>query len=139
MTHSPASMPFTGRLALPLLLLGVTGAAAAWILLALFLGAQCSWMAPLAALDVALLLRLGGMAPGWRRAAWALVATAATVALANWGIAATQIGLMMGLGPVDSALRMGASLAWTLVQLANGPIDLAWFVGGLLLAWFAGR
>lgn len=138
MPPSP-SRRFTGFLALALLLLGVAGGAAAWALAALYFNAQASWVALLVAIDAACLLRLGGMRPGWRRAAWAVLATAATIALANWAIAFTQIGLMMGMGPLDSALRMGPSLAWTLVGVANGPADLVWFAGALLLAWFWGR
>lgn len=128
-----------GRLALPLLLLGVAGGSAAWILLALRLGAQCSWLAPLMALDAIFLLYLAGVPRGWPRAAWALLATLATTALANWGIAATQIGLMMGMGPLESAQRMGPSLAWTLVQLANGPGDLLWIALALVIAVMVSR
>jgi hypothetical protein len=130
---------FKGRLALPLLALGVAGFAAAWVALALLTGRQCSWMAPLAALDAALLLRLGGMAPGWRRAAWALLATALMIALAQWGIIAAQLGAMLGLDPLTSALRLGPSLAWTLAQLANQPGDLLWLGAGLALAVLAAR
>ena len=51
---------------------GRAGFAAVWMLLALALDRQCSWLALLAALDMALLLRLalaapaGGTARGWR-------------------------------------------------------------------------
>lgn len=139
MSPIPIAPSFKGRLALPLLALGVAGFAAAWIALALLTGRQCSWMAPLAALDAALLLRLGGMAPGWRRAAWALLATAAMIALAQWGIIASQLGVMMGLDPLASALRLGPSLAWTLARLANHAGDLLWLGAGLVLAVLASR
>lgn len=126
-------------MALALLLLGVAGFAAAWIALGMLSDRQSSWMAPLAALDAALLLRLGGMPPGWRRAAWAVAATVATVMLANWGIAAAQLGVSLGLLPLDSALKLGPHLAWTLAQLANGPADLAWIALALVLAVVASR
>ncbi|MDN5782263.1 MAG: hypothetical protein L0H23_09650 [Luteimonas sp.] len=124
---------------MPLLLLGVAGSAAAWALVAVYLGTQASWFAVLAAIDAAVLLRLGGMSHGGKRAAWAVLATIVSIALANWAIAFTQIGLMMGMGPLDSALRMGPSLAWTLIGVANHAIDLVWLVAALVVAWLAGR
>src|SRR5690606_37932417 len=89
------------KLSLPLLLLGTFGVAAAWVLAAVALSSQCSWMALLAAADAVVLLQLGGMPPGWRRAGWASAATVATAVLANWGIIATQLGMMIGLSPLD--------------------------------------
>ncbi len=132
-----------GRLAplLPplLLALGVAVFTAAWILLAAATGRQSSWMALLAAADAALLLRLGGVAPGFRRAAWAVGATATTIVLANWGIVAAGIGRLVGLGPLDSALKLGSGLAWTVAQLVNGPVDVALLLASLAVAAFAGR
>ena len=122
-----------------LLTLGSGGLAALWVILALITDAQCAWMAPLAALDAALLLRLGGAAPGWRRAAAALVATALAIVLANWGIVAAQLAGMMGLGVFASAVKLGPVLAWTYAGLANGPVELAWTGAALLLAVVAAR
>lgn len=125
--------------ALALLALGTLGFAAAWILLGSMRNAQSSWMAVPAALDAALMLRLGRMSPGHARAACAMVATACTILLANWGIAAAQIGKMLGLLPWESALRIGNDYAWNLILLANTPIDIAWFCAGLLIAAIAAR
>lgn len=122
-----------------LLLLGSLGFAAAWVLLAYARNQQSSWMAVLAALDAVLLLRLARMPSGWMRAALALVATAGSIALANWGIAATQIGKMMGLLPWQSLTKIGPDYAWTLATLANKPADLAWLAAALVLALLAGR
>jgi len=127
------------KLSLPLLLLGTLGVAAAWVLVAVALGRQSSWMALLAAADAVVLLQLGGMRAGWRRGAWAVVATVAAAVLANWGIIATQVGMMIGMGPLDSATRLGAPLAWTLAKLANGPADVAWVGAGMLVAAVLGR
>ena len=128
-----------GRLAWFLLPIGVAGFAAAWILLASATGRQSSWMALLAAIDAAVLLRIGGMAPGPRRAAWAVAATAATIVFAHWGIVAAGIGRLVGLAPLDSALKLGTGLAWTVAQLLNGPLDVAWLVASLVVAALAGR
>lgn len=127
------------RLAYMLLVLGTAGGAAVWILLALALDRQCSWMAVFAALDAALLLRLGGHRPGWQRALLGVVATIATIVLANWGIAAGQVGTGMGMLPWESALKLGGAHAMTLTQLANQPADLAWLWVSLPVAAFAAR
>lgn len=124
-------------LAPALLVLGSSGFAAAWILLALIRDRQCSWMAVLAAIDAALLLRLARTPAGWPRVLAAVAATAATIALANWGIAAAQVGRLLGLLPWESALRLGPRYAWTLAGLANRPADLAWLAAALLLAALA--
>lgn len=135
--HGPA--PRNARLAVLLLPLGTAGFAAAWIVLAAATGRQSSWMAVLAAFDAALLLRLGGMPPGGRRAAWGVGATAATIVLANWGIVAAGIGRLVGVAPLDSAARLGTGLAWTVAQLLNGPVDLAWLAAALVAAAVASR
>ena len=126
-------------LAPALLILGSLGCAAAWILLALANDRQCSWMALLAALDAALLLRIGRIPSGSGRMLAALLGTAATIAMANWGIAAGQLGRALGLLPWESVLKLGPHHAWTLAGLANTPTDLAWLAAGLLLAAIAAR
>ncbi len=131
--------PFNRGFALALLLLGSCGFAAAWVLLAIARDGQHNWMALLAALDAALLLRLARMPAGWRRAAWGVATTAVVIGLANWGIAAAQMGKVMGLLPWDSALKLGPHHAWTLIQLANDSADLAWLGAAVILAAIASR
>ncbi len=122
-----------------LVTIGSFGIAAAWVLLAFARNQQSSWMAVLAAGDAVLLLRLARMPPGGLRALLALLATAASVVLANWGIAAAQIGQSMGLLPWQALAKQGLEYSWTLATLANGPADLAWLGGAALLALLAGR
>ena len=126
-------------LALALLALGCAGFAAAWTAVAMLSGAQCAWMAPLAALDAAWLLRLGGAKPGAARMALGLAATIVTIVLANWSIVAANLAGMMGLDVLGSALRLGPSLAWTLSALANGMTEVAWMTTALVLAAIASR
>jgi hypothetical protein len=126
-------------LAPALLVLGSLGCAAAWILLALASDRQCSWMALLAGLDAAFLLRLARMPAGRARMLVAMLGAGATIAVANWGIIAGQMGRAMGLLPWESALKLGPHHAWTLAGLANTPTDLAWLAAGLLLATIAAR
>lgn len=135
----PEATPTTVRwFALPLLALGAAGFAAFWVLLALLLGRQCAWLAPLAALDIALLQGLARWPHGSGRALAAALATALTVALANYMIAAGQIGMGFGLRPGESALLMGADYAWLLVTLANSRADLLWYAAGMALAAWTG-
>lgn len=134
-----SSRPHFTLPALALLLVGSCGTAAAWVLLAVASGHQASWMAVVAAADAALMLRLGRMPGGWRRLWCAVLGTGFVVILANWGIAAAQIGLAVGLPPWDSLLRMGPHFTWTLTTLANGPGDLAWWGAALAVAAIAAR
>ena len=125
--------------ALALLALGCLGFAAAWTAVAMLSGAQCAWMAPLAALDAAWLLRLGGAKPGPTRMGLGISATVVTIVLANWSIVAANLAGMMGLDFLGSALRLGPSLAWTLSALANGTAELAWMAAALVLAAVSSR
>jgi len=124
----------SSALPLGLLLIVSLGFAAAWCLLAGFIESQAPWMAPLAALDAVVMLRLTRMRADWRRPAWAVVATLATIVVANWAIAALEIGRSMGLRPWESALRLGSSYAWELLQLANGATELAWYAAAIVVA-----
>jgi len=126
-------------LGLLLLPVGSLGFAALWVLLALYLDRQLGWMALLGALDAALLARLGGLPRGWGRATAAVVATATIVVLANWGIAAGQIGTVMGLLPWESLTKLGLGYAWTLAQLANGVGEWACALAALALAAWLGK
>ena len=125
--------------AIGLLLLATAGIAAFWALVSLVTGKQCSWIAMMAAGDAALILRLMRIPSGGMRACVALASTAVAIALANWWIAAGQIGRSLGLMPWDSSLRLGPDYAWTLATLANHPADLAWLAAALLFAAIAGR
>lgn len=136
-------VPSAGRSLSPatlgLLLLASAGIAAAWALLSLVTGRQCSWMALAAAIDAAVVLRLMRVHAGMARASASVVATMLAVALANWWIASGQIGRNFGLLPWASSLRLGPDYAWTLATIANQPGDLAWIAAALLLAAIAGR
>ncbi len=129
--------PGPGRrwpLATALLLLGSLGIAAAWILVADARGVQSSWMAVVAAVDAAWILRLTRTRPGGLRALAGAAATLLAIVVASFGIVAAQLARPMGLLPWESALKLGAQHAWTLSMLANGPVDVAWLVAGLVIA-----
>lgn len=121
-------------------LLASAGSAAVWTLVAVAVDRQCAWMAAITALDVALVLRFTGLPrPGPLRAAWTVAGTLVAIALANWWIAAAQVGEMVGLLPWDSLMRLGWSYAQTLVSLANDGTDLVWYAVAIVVAVIAGR
>jgi hypothetical protein len=129
------------RVLLPTLfaLVGVFGMAAVWVLVALIRDQQSAWMAILAAIDIAFLLRLGRAAPGAQRAMTTILATLATILIANWGIASIQIGMAMGFGVIESISRLGTDFAWTLADLANNGAELMWYAGALVVAYWFGK
>ena len=116
------------------LLAGILGTVAVWVAVAVATGRPCSWIAAIAALDLVLLLRFAGSPAGPPRVAAAVLGTAVAVLLAQWLIVATQMGIALGLQPVDSALRLGPALALQLWRLSLDRVDLAWMLASLPLA-----
>lgn len=137
----PTAKPpgWIGLLRVLCLLGACAGFAAIWVILASATQQQHSWMALLGALDVAWVMRLIGWPAGPRRGWVAMVATAAIAFAANWGIIAVQLGYAMGFSPLESALRLGPQHAWTLAQLANGPLDALLIVAAVVLAAVVSR
>jgi hypothetical protein len=129
----------TRWLAPALLLLATLGCAAAWILLALGTGRQSSWMAVVAALDAAIVLRIARVPGGGRRLAAGVASTLAAIVLANWGIAAGEIGRSLGMLPWDSALRLGPDYAWMLALMANRAVDRIWLAAAVAVAAIGSR
>ncbi len=140
MPSSPAPDTQARKYALPLLALGTTGFAAVWMLLALTLDRTCSWLAPLAALDMVLLLRLSRWPAGVSRSAWSAAATATVIVLANGLIAGGQMGKSLGMRPWEAVLRIGPDFAWLLAQMANTHVDGLFYAASVLLAaWWGLR
>ena len=82
---------------------------------------------------------LGGMPAGWPRPLLAVAATVAMIVAVQWLVASAHIGAQMGLAPWQAAPKMGANYVWTLTQLANTWLDLAWLALAPLLALWAAR
>lgn len=137
--NAPSRRWFRWLLPLLSLTVGVLGATAVWVALHLSLGTMAAWMAPLAALDMAWMLRLGAAPAGRARAVLAMLATAVTVALSLWMVAATQIGRLLGLSPLESAQRLGPVLFGELVRHGTDGWDLAFLLLALPVAWRFGR
>ena len=126
-------------LALTSLTVGVLGATALWVALHLMLGTMVAWMAPLAALDMAWMLRLAAAPAGRARAVLATVATVVTLGLSLWMVAATQIGRLLGLSPLESAQRLGPVLFGELVRHGTDGWDVAFLLIAVPLAWRLAR
>jgi hypothetical protein len=116
------------------LLAGILGVDAVWVVVSVATNRPCSWMAVLAAADVAIMLRFANVPPGPSRVRLSVLGTAAAIALALWLIVATQLGLELGLQPLDSAMKLGPSLARQLLALSLHGVDYWMMLAALPLA-----
>lgn len=122
-----------------MLLLGASVMTLAWVVLALGNDRQASWMAVLAAIQMSWMLHLGTLPRSGLRVAITLASVVMVCLLANWGIIAGRVGMMMGLDLFSSAQRLGPHLAWTYATLFNGPADVCWIIAALLTGWWLAR
>ena len=113
---------------------GILGMSAVWVAIAILSDRSCSWLALVAAVDMSLLLRLTNAPPGRLRMVVAVLATALAVALSQWLIVATHLGLALGLEPLASSLRLGPALAWQLGKLSLDRVDWILLLASLPLA-----
>jgi hypothetical protein len=120
-------------------LAAVAGVAAIWSGLTVLRGDPCGWMAIVAALDAALLLRLASFPPGRERAAFAVAITLATVAAAAFLFATAHVGLLLGMRPSESVWKMSVGLARLYVQANTGWVELAWVAAAVAIAWRSSR
>jgi hypothetical protein len=116
------------------LLVGILGMSAVWVAAAVLAQRSCSWLGLVAAIDMAVLLRLTSAPAGALRSFAAVLATALAVALSQWLIVATQMGFALGLAPIASSLRLGPALAWQLGRLSLDRTDWILLLSALPLA-----
>jgi hypothetical protein len=137
-TSVPA--PATAKpLALIACAVAIVGVAAIWTGVTLVLRGPAGWMAVLAALDAALLLRLAQWPRGNSRAGMAVAVTVATALLANYFVAAAQIGIAMGLRPYEALPLMGPELAMLYAQSNHGVVEWVSYAIAVIAAWVMGR
>ena len=129
---------FRWLLAAAALTAGTAGIAALWLSASMLSGRPCAWMGLIAAVEAGLLLRLTGVAGGPVRAVVALTATGATIGLSYWLVVATQLGLSLGLEPLDSARRLGPVLAEAMTRRFLDPADAAMLLLALAVATVLG-
>ena len=120
---------------LPLLAVGagVAGVVAVWVALGALNRSSSSWMALVAAVDIALLLRLTHAPPGRARTLLAALATLVAVLAAQWLLAALRVGAWVGMDPLASATRLGPALGWQVVKLGLDRVDWVLLVASLPL------
>jgi hypothetical protein len=99
----------------------------------------CAWFAPVIALDLAWMLRVAAAPPGKARATLALLGTSVGIVLGLWLLTATEMARMMGIRPLESAMRMGPVLAGELLRHGLTAWDVGFLVLALPLAWRLGR
>jgi len=116
------------------LLVGILGVSAVWVAAATLSGRSCSWLGLLAAIDMALLLKLTNAPEGRLRMIAAVTATAAAIVLSQWMLVATQLGISLGMAPIASTLRLGPALAWQLSRLSLDSSDWILLLASLVLA-----
>lgn len=116
------------------MLVGILGISAVWVAAAVISQRSCSWLALVAAVDVAMLLRLSNAPAGRPRLVVAMVATALAIAFSQWLIIATQLGFALGLEPLASSARLGPALAWELGRLSLDRSDWVLMLFSLPLA-----
>jgi hypothetical protein len=117
----------------------IVGIAAAWAGIAAITFSQCAWMAVVAALDAALLLRLANWPPGRARAMLAVAITAFTIVVGNALVATALIGRALGMRPYEALPGMSLELAALHARSNTGWIEGTWYVAALALAWRLGR
>lgn len=129
----------TQALAYGACLFAIVGVAALWAGASLILGGLSSWIAVLAALDAALLLRLAGWPHGRTRVALALAVTGLTALVAGYFVATAQVGRVMGMRPYEALPRMSPELAWFYLQTQLGWAEAVWLALAGLVAWRAAK
>ena len=120
-------------------LLVIGGVAGIWVALGMMLRSPCAWMAPVAALDAALLLYLSGVPRGRRRAVSALLITVAAIAAGAFAMAASAIGVIFGTLPHVAIWQIGPELALTWWRMNAVGLDALMVTLALPLAWWVGR
>lgn len=122
-----------------MVVVGILGMATLWTVVSMTSQQPCAWLALVAAADIALLLRLSGAPGGHIRRILAVLGTLAAIAFSYWMIVASQMGQVMGMTPMASALRLGPSLAWDLTRMSFGRWDIPMLLVALpMAAWWAG-
>lgn len=104
--------------------LGVLGMVAIWLSLSVWLDSACLWMSIFAVLDIALMLHISGVKPGWLRLFGVFSGLILIIATSQWFIAANAFGLVMGLWPLEAAQQIGSVLVWEFTRLRVDSMEL---------------
>ncbi len=117
---------------------GVLAMTGIWLSVSAWLNAPCLWMAIIAVLDIALVLRFTGIDAGWPRLAGILSGTAIIILASQWLIAANAFALMLGLLPLDAARMIGPVLVSEFSRLRITRTELIYPALAIVLALYLG-
>lgn len=119
--------------------LALAGIAAIWGGVGLFRRSPCGWMALIAAVDAAILMRLSGFPAGAMRAHITLVITALSIVAGGFVVAAASIGIGFGALPHEAIWRTAPETAMFWWRLNISAWDVLPMLLSLPLAWRMGR
>ncbi|MEZ5544065.1 MAG: hypothetical protein R3F10_02535 [Lysobacteraceae bacterium] len=117
----------------------VAGLAGLWAAASVFLRGPCAFMAVVATVDVALLLRLSAFASGRARAVAGLVIVAVAIPVGLYVAAVASIGRVMGVLPHKAFALTSPEFAALWLRFNLGWMDALWVLAGLVLAWRLSR
>lgn len=138
--QSPSMQALNFLLGAAAAMLAATALGALWSLFGLAAGSHAAWMAPLAALLLALLLRYNRHAPGPGRSAATVLLALLCGAHASYLIAAGFIAGQMGLNLFDTLRVIGPDMAWSLTRAHTSALDaLCYAIALALAAWLGWR
>ncbi|MCX7555535.1 hypothetical protein OS187_01575 [Xanthomonadaceae bacterium JHOS43] len=120
-------------------LLAIAGIAAIWAGFGLFRRSPCGWMALVAAVDAAVLMKLAGFPAGAVRARIVLAITVMSVLTGGFVVAAVSIGAGFGILPHEAIWRTGPELVYFWWQLNISAWDVVALLLALPLSWWLGR
>lgn len=115
-------------------LLAAAALGALWSLFGLASGGRAVWVAPLAALLLALLLRYNQHPPGIGRAFSSVLLWSLCALHAGYLIAAGFVAAQMGLNLFDTLRVIGPDMAWSVTRAHIGNFELAGLALSLLIA-----
>jgi hypothetical protein len=117
----------------------MAGLLGAWAGFALFTHRACGFMALLALVDVAVLLRFCGLPAGRLRAVTGFLVVVLTIPLGFYLAAITNIGRAMGMLPHEAFPLTSPGFAFLWLKFNAGWLDALCATIGLLGAWRVSR
>lgn len=118
----------------PVLLLAALGFAAVWAFFSVSFSEHMSWIAVLAALDIAWFIRKMRWPYRDSRPMVAMGFTALTIVAANWWMAKLLFGQSQSLNLWNSLQRVSADDTLMAIRMINRPVDWFWYAVAIFLA-----
>lgn len=120
-------------------LVAAAGLSALWTIFALATASLAGWMACVAGIDAALLLRLSGRPSDRARARASILVYLFSVAASVYVVGAARLGSGLGLQPLEALERISPGLVQLYLLSNDTPWDWFWLGIGAVLSWRLGR